>query len=120
MSNPYILAIIGILGSLLTIIVSKWFERLISKSGAAAQREEALTSGLRSDLARKESELSTFRTLLKDTDEELDQLKLNYWKLWEVNMRLRGAALSAAVAAGYSAEQINAMLPALPPSLDEL
>lgn len=100
--------------SLLTVVIQKLFEKLISRASVAAQREEQNSSGLRLDLARKDGELGNLRIELRDTDNQLDELRQKYLFLHEKMFRLRLLTIGILVAQGKTQEEIDSILPPMP------
>lgn len=110
-NQEVVIALIVAGSSLLGIVLSKVFEKLISRAGDAAQKEEQHSSGLRLDLSRKDLEISNLRTELRDTDNQLDLLRDKYLKLKEKIYQLRMITYGLLVAAGKTPEEIDQILP---------
>lgn len=105
--------------SVLTLLISKMFERLISKATESAQKEEQNSSGLRLDISRKDQEIANLRTEIRDTDLQLDVLRDKYFKLKEKIYQLRMITYGLLIAAGKSQEEIDEILPAIEKWVDD-
>ena len=118
-SQEIILGLIVAGTSVLTLLISKMFERLILKATESAQKEEQNSSGLRLDISRKDQEIANLRTEIRDTDLQLDVLRDKYFKLKEKIYQLRMITYGLLIAAGKSQEEIDEILPAIEKWVDD-
>lgn len=118
MSEPIIIAIIGGVSTLITGAILEIVRRFLGRAKDKEVKEEALSAGLRLDLARKEQENASLKKESDRIESEKDQWRELYWSLYEQYMTLRIAARTLLVDSGLSDIELDKLLPPKQPIVE--
>ena len=83
----------------------------LGKAKDKEAKEEALSSGLRLDLARKEQENALLKKEVDSIESERDHWRQQYWILYEEYMSVRVVARTILIKAGWTEDQVDEILP---------
>lgn len=118
MSEAIIIAAIGAGSTLVTGAILEIVRRFLGRAKDKEAKEEALSAGLRLDLARKEQENASLKKEADLIESEKDQWRELYWSLYEQYMTLRITARTLLVKNGLSDIEIDKLLPEKQPLME--
>lgn len=115
LSENVIIAIIGAFSALSAGVLIEIVKRVLSKAqdekDREAAREEALSTGLRTDLLRKAEELLYIKEQLEAIEREKNNWRDEYYRLYEEYVTLRILAKEVFIKNGLTQEDIDDILP---------
>lgn len=96
------------------LLLGKLLDKFLARTKDQIDKDTSISSGLRQDLDRKETELANLKTELRVVDADMDLYRTAYWEIREKYSALRIYARQVLQTAGWSPEDIDEAIPALP------
>ena len=96
------------------LLLGKVLDKFLARTKDQIDKDTSISSGLRQDLDRKETELANLKIELREIDTDMDLYRTAYWEIREKYSALRIYARQVLQTAGWSSENIDAAIPPLP------
>lgn len=106
-----LIPIVGAIATIIGGVILKIAEKFLARSADRVTEDDAISTGLRADIARKETEIGNLKTELRDVENDLDSYKEESWILYDLLMELRVTVKIALKEVGWSDEQIDEVIP---------